>query len=166
MKTIEEPVARVGDLKDGQMKQVQVDGTDVLLLRHEGQFYALGAECPHYHAPLAKGALCNGRVVCPWHASMFDATTGDLLEPPSLDALPKFSVRVEGDEIYVAVPRAVGKAADHAHVQVRAGGRSPVVRHHWHRRGCRSCGGGPSAKRVSRTNRHDRSRASMALRSA
>ena len=29
---------------------------------------------------------------------------GDLIEPPSLDALPKFSVRVEGDEIYVAVP--------------------------------------------------------------
>ena len=61
-------------------------------------------DCPHYHAPLAKGALCNGRVVCPWHVAMFDATTGDLLEPPSLDALPKFSVRVEGDEIYVAVP--------------------------------------------------------------
>jgi NADPH-dependent 2,4-dienoyl-CoA reductase/sulfur reductase-like enzyme/nitrite reductase/ring-hydroxylating ferredoxin subunit len=104
MKTVEEAVARVGDLKDGQMKQVQVGGTDVLLVRLDGQFYALGAECPHNGAPLATGTLCHGRVICPWHAAIFDATSGDLLEPPSLDALAQFSVRVEDDQVYVTVP--------------------------------------------------------------
>ena len=63
MQTIEQPVAHVGDLSDGQMKQVRVGETDVLLLRHEGEYYALGAECPHYGAPLAEGTLLNGRAM-------------------------------------------------------------------------------------------------------
>ena len=104
MNTIQKLVARVGDLQDGQMKQVTVGNIDVLLVRTEGQFYALGATCPHYGASLAEGTLCHGRITCPWHASIFDATTGDLLEPPSLDALPRFPLRVDGDEVYVTVP--------------------------------------------------------------
>lgn len=41
MKTIEEKVAHAGDLQDGQMKKVRVGRTDVLLLRHAGQSYAV-----------------------------------------------------------------------------------------------------------------------------
>jgi apoptosis-inducing factor 3 len=104
MRGIEQPIARVDDLTDGEMRQVQVGDTRVLLVRLHGEYHALGAECPHYGAPLGEGTLCNGRVVCPWHASIFDAATGDLVEPPSLDALPRFSVRVDGGQVYVTVP--------------------------------------------------------------
>ena len=81
-------VAGRGELKDGEMKQVSVDGTDILLARVGGKVHALGARCPHYGAPLVEGVLSGGRIVCPWHHACFNAATGDLEEPPALDALP------------------------------------------------------------------------------
>jgi hypothetical protein len=40
-------VAKVSDLKDGQMKEVEIPGTDgkVLLSRVKGDFYATGNRC-------------------------------------------------------------------------------------------------------------------------
>src|SRR5262245_9036659 len=97
-------LAKVGDLKDGEMKERSVGEMKVLLARANGKFYALGATCPHYGAPLAEGALCGDRVICPWHHASFDVTTGDLLEPPALDALPRYEVRVEGERVIVILP--------------------------------------------------------------
>jgi NADPH-dependent 2,4-dienoyl-CoA reductase/sulfur reductase-like enzyme/nitrite reductase/ring-hydroxylating ferredoxin subunit len=97
-------VARVGDLQDGEMKEVVVGETRVLLSRVRGKFQAIGNVCPHYGGYLHEGCLCGGEVSCPWHQSRFNAATGDLLDPPALDALPRFAVRVEGEEVFVAVP--------------------------------------------------------------
>src|SRR3712207_5821542 len=60
-------VATTDELKDGEMRQVSAGGTDILLARVGGKFHAVGALCTHYGAPLAEGALCGERVVCPWH---------------------------------------------------------------------------------------------------
>ncbi|HYY96902.1 MAG TPA: FAD-dependent oxidoreductase [Pyrinomonadaceae bacterium] len=92
------------ELQDGEMRQVSADGTDILLARIGGNYHAVGATCPHYGAPLAEGVLCGARVVCPWHHACFDVTTGDLVEPPALDALPRYGVRVEGGEVIVSLP--------------------------------------------------------------
>jgi NADPH-dependent 2,4-dienoyl-CoA reductase/sulfur reductase-like enzyme/nitrite reductase/ring-hydroxylating ferredoxin subunit len=99
-------LASVSDLMDGEMKEVSADGTRVLLARVEGEFHAVGATCPHYGAPLAEGALSGTRVVCPWHHACFDVTTGGLEEPPALDALPRYEVRVEGGRVFARVPEA------------------------------------------------------------
>ncbi len=98
------PIAKVTDLANGEMKQVTVAGTEILLTRVEDQFYAVGAHCTHYGAPLAKGALCGKHVICPWHHAWFDVTNGNLLEPPALDALPHYEVRIAGEEVTVRVP--------------------------------------------------------------
>ena len=98
------PIAKVTDLANGEMKQVTAAGTEILLTRVEDQFYAVGAHCTHYGAPLAKGALCGKHVICPWHHAWFDVTNGDLLEPPALDALPHYEVRIAGEEVTVKVP--------------------------------------------------------------
>lgn len=88
-------IAKPGDLKDGEMRQVSAGGTDILLVRVGGKYHAVGAHCTHYGALLAEGALCGERVVCPWHHACFNVATGDLEEPPALDALPRSEVRVE-----------------------------------------------------------------------
>ncbi|HEX8557390.1 MAG TPA: FAD-dependent oxidoreductase, partial [Pyrinomonadaceae bacterium] len=75
-----------------------------LLARVGGEFHAVGATCPHYGAPLAEGALCGARVVCPWHHACFDVTTGGLEEPPALDSLPRYEVRVERGRVLARVP--------------------------------------------------------------
>src|SRR5499426_2314519 len=104
MKYKEIMVAGADELKDGEMKQVDADGTNILLARVNGNYYAVGAICPHYGGPLAEGALCGERVICPWHHASFDVRTGDLLEPPAFDALPRYEVKIEGERVIVDVP--------------------------------------------------------------
>jgi NADPH-dependent 2,4-dienoyl-CoA reductase/sulfur reductase-like enzyme/nitrite reductase/ring-hydroxylating ferredoxin subunit len=97
-------VTTTGELKDGEMKQVSVDGNDILLAHVGGRYHAVGARCTHYGAPLAEGVLSNERIVCPWHHACFNAATGDLEEPPALDSLPCYGVRVEGGNVVVSLP--------------------------------------------------------------
>lgn len=97
-------VAKTTELADGEMKQVSANGAEILLARVEGNFHAVGAHCTHYGAPLVEGVLSGTRIVCPWHHACFDMTTGDLQEPPALDALPCYEVRVENDQVVVSVP--------------------------------------------------------------
>jgi NADPH-dependent 2,4-dienoyl-CoA reductase/sulfur reductase-like enzyme/nitrite reductase/ring-hydroxylating ferredoxin subunit len=94
----------LSDLKDGEMKEVSVGGTQVLLARIGGKYYALGANCPHYGAPLASGVLNGERIICPWHHACFNVKTGDLEEGPSLDSLPRFDVQIEDGRVFVLVP--------------------------------------------------------------
>ncbi|NIT54730.1 MAG: Rieske 2Fe-2S domain-containing protein, partial [Aliifodinibius sp.] len=79
---------KVNDLKNGEMKTFNVNSVDVLLSKIDDKFYAVGAYCTHYGAPLDDGVLSGRRIVCPWHHACFDAMNGDLLEPPARDAIP------------------------------------------------------------------------------
>lgn len=101
---MEAKVARIHDLQDGEMREVVVGKTKVLLVRLKGKFFAIGGECTHYGGPLAEGVLSGHRVICPWHQAVFDVMNGDLEEPPALDSEPCYAVRVEGDEVIVTVP--------------------------------------------------------------
>jgi apoptosis-inducing factor 3 len=102
--SVEAVVAKVSDLADGDMKEVMVGETKVLLTRIKGKFHAIGGECSHYGGPLAEGSLSGERVVCPWHQANFNVVSGDLLEPPALDALARLEVRVAGDQVIVRLP--------------------------------------------------------------
>jgi len=101
----EHVVAHVGDLHDGQMKPVEIDEkTTILLVRLDGRYKAFTPKCPHHGAPMAEGILHEHHLRCPWHQSVFDAADGSLLEPPALDALAQFDIRVAGDEVIVSIP--------------------------------------------------------------
>ncbi len=98
------PLARASDLWDGEMKEFSDGETRILLARVSGRFHATSATCPHYGAPLAEGALCGTRVVCPWHHAVFSVATGRLEEPPALDALVSHDVRMEDGRVIVRLP--------------------------------------------------------------
>jgi nitrite reductase/ring-hydroxylating ferredoxin subunit len=105
---VEERVAGTVDLQDGEMMAVLVGGKKVLLARVDGSFHATAARCPHWGGPLPEGTLHAPRLLCPWHKATFDVRSGDLLEPPALDGIAAFRVRVDGDPRVVAV---IGAAA-------------------------------------------------------
>ena len=94
-------VANTSDLRDGEMKEVSIGETRILLARVNDRFHAVSATCPHYGAPLAEGVLCGTRITCPWHHAAFDVTNGNLEEPPALDGLARYDVHVEGERIMV-----------------------------------------------------------------
>jgi NADPH-dependent 2,4-dienoyl-CoA reductase/sulfur reductase-like enzyme/nitrite reductase/ring-hydroxylating ferredoxin subunit len=97
-------VAKTGDLADGEMRQVEAGETAVLLVRVAGEYHALGATCTHFGAKLADGVLSGDRLVCPWHKACFRVPDGRVQEPPALNDLPRFALRVDGDTILVTVP--------------------------------------------------------------
>ena len=97
-------LANTFDLRDGEMKEVTVDERRILLARVGDSFHAVSATCPHYGGPLAEGVLCGTRVVCPWHHAAFNIVNGDLEDPPALDSLVRYDLRVEGERLLVSVP--------------------------------------------------------------
>ena len=114
MQETEAVVAKVNDLRDGEKRQVSVNETDILLVRVNGNFYAIGAYCTHYQAPLEEGVLSGNRIICPWHNAYFQIDTGNQQEPPGLDSLPCYSVRVEGEDVIVNVPQSCSKTRTRA----------------------------------------------------
>ena len=105
------------ELADGERKVVPVGQHSLLLIHHEGQFYALDSRCPHMRLPL-KGAKVEGATLtCPWHHSAFDLRTGDVKAwspwPPAVGkmlgalrrerALNVYPTKVKDGAIWIAI---------------------------------------------------------------
>lgn len=97
-------LANTSDLHDGEMKEISVGEVKILLARVGDSFHAVSATCPHYGGPLAEGTLCGTRVVCPWHHAAFNVVNGDMEDPPALDSLVSYPLRVDGERIMVSLP--------------------------------------------------------------
>lgn len=98
---IEAVVGKVGDFKDGEMKEVDVGDQKALLVKEGGEFHAVSHKCTHYGAPLSKGSYSQGVVRCPWHGACFNIKTGDIEDFPGLDSLHKFQVEVRGEDVVI-----------------------------------------------------------------
>ncbi len=89
------------DLADGSMLQGQAHGEAVLLVRRGNDFFAVGAFCTHYNAPLAEGLLTDCEIRCPWHHACFDLKTGAPHSPPALNGLTLWNTEKKGELIFV-----------------------------------------------------------------
>jgi NADPH-dependent 2,4-dienoyl-CoA reductase/sulfur reductase-like enzyme/nitrite reductase/ring-hydroxylating ferredoxin subunit len=102
MKEAMQRVASLSALQADKGLRVDVGDKKILLIRDGEAVCAYSAVCPHAGGPLEEGALCNGRIVCPWHKGTFRVSDGALLEPPPLDPLARYPVRVEGDDVFLS----------------------------------------------------------------
>jgi NADPH-dependent 2,4-dienoyl-CoA reductase/sulfur reductase-like enzyme/nitrite reductase/ring-hydroxylating ferredoxin subunit len=89
------------DLAEGRMILGQVAGEAVVLARSGGALFAIGAECTHYHGPLADGMLVADTVRCPWHHACFSLRTGEALRAPALNPVACWRVEQQDGKIYV-----------------------------------------------------------------
>jgi apoptosis-inducing factor 3 len=94
-------VLSIEELPLGKKKVVKVGTIEVLLIHHEDGLMAVQPKCPHAGAPLEEGAICGRKLVCPWHMGTFALPTGELLEPPPMEPLKTYSVRLQGNDILV-----------------------------------------------------------------
>jgi nitrite reductase/ring-hydroxylating ferredoxin subunit len=117
-----EYVCRQNELASGQMKAFQVGRRSIVLVRGEGDFYALRNLCPHQGAELSEGWLSGtalpspvgevhygraGEILrCPWHNWEFDVRTGRSLHDPDHERVRAYSVVVRESEVYVDLGRA------------------------------------------------------------
>ncbi|MGO9402800.1 MAG: FAD-dependent oxidoreductase [Terriglobales bacterium] len=91
----------VQDLADGEMALGQVDGEDLVLVRRADEFFAVGANCTHYHGMLSQGLVVEETLRCPLHHACFSLRTGEALRAPALDPIPRWRVERIGDKVFV-----------------------------------------------------------------
>src|SRR5471032_1989048 len=94
--------AKFDDLREDRGTRVSIADTPILLVRQGDEVHAFSADCPHAGAPLEQGAICNGRIVCPWHKGTFAVADGSLIEPPPLTGLKRYPVALENGNVLVS----------------------------------------------------------------
>lgn len=108
-------VAKAGELKDGEMKKVHLEGREYLVALARGRYYCVDDRCPHLAGDLSLGTLTGTVITCPDHYSQFDLVTGAVIRWTNLTGIvarmdlrahpPKplttYEVKVEGGRVSV-----------------------------------------------------------------
>ena len=88
--------------EENSMTPVEVAGEELLIIRQEGEFYALPNECTHAKFPLHDGELLEGKVKCQYHGATYDLETGRA-SLPAVKKIRLFTTSVENDTLYVTL---------------------------------------------------------------
>ncbi len=117
----------LGDLADGGIVLGKVEAEEVILVRRGDEFFAVGAQCTHYHGPLAEGLIVDDTVRCPWHHACFSLRTGEAVRAPALDPVPCWRVERIGDKAFVREKLAGPTPRRSSPAKVSAGTPASVV---------------------------------------
>lgn len=103
-------VADDDELWDGEMESYDVDGAEVLLIRIDGEYRAYDGICPHQSTSLVEGRLEGTTLTCSAHEWMFDARTGNGINPHTA-CLRRREVRVTDGSVLVSRTATAGSVA-------------------------------------------------------
>jgi 3-phenylpropionate/trans-cinnamate dioxygenase ferredoxin component len=87
----------LSNLKPGSIGVVDVHGESAVVFNVDGSYFALDDYCPHAGAPLSEGTLEEKTIICPWHGSCFDVTTGAVQCGPASEGIKTYTVHIDGE---------------------------------------------------------------------
>jgi nitrite reductase/ring-hydroxylating ferredoxin subunit len=93
-------VARVGDVRAGDVIAVKIDDLELVLGLDGERYFATQRRCAHRNGDLADGIVARGCVVCPQHGWRFSTLTGRAPESDDY-CLTTYAVRVVGERIEI-----------------------------------------------------------------
>ncbi len=94
----------IEDIADGGMLAGEVEGENMVLVRHGREVFAVGAECTHYHGNLAEGIVSGETIRCPLHHACYDLRTGSPTAP-ALNPIPVWNVEQRDGRLFVTTKR-------------------------------------------------------------
>jgi len=94
----------VAELPEQGTFGVELDGKPLVIVRSEGEVYALDEFCTHEEVSLADAEVYDRTLECWLHGSCFDLRSGKPTSPPATKPLNTYPVRIYGNDVYVAVP--------------------------------------------------------------
>jgi nitrite reductase/ring-hydroxylating ferredoxin subunit len=97
------PVARVGEIASGSMKEIDLGGRQALLAFIEGKYFAFSRQCPHEAADLkTAGQLLAGMSIrCNNHSYCYDLRSGECTLPKGGPPLTVLPAEQRGEEVCV-----------------------------------------------------------------
>lgn len=99
-------VLKENELEENTMKCVQAGEIPVLLVKQNGEIFAIAHTCSHLGGPLSEGTLFDDcSVKCPWHGSVFSLKDGSVIKGPAAEPQPKFDVRVKNGQVEVKLQK-------------------------------------------------------------
>lgn len=98
-------VCLLSDIEEGAYADFEIAGRPILVCRSQGKFYAIENICSHALNPLSGGRMRRGSIVCPLHGARFNIVTGAAEGPPATLPIETFTVKVEGDDVFVGVKK-------------------------------------------------------------
>lgn len=101
-------ITKTTDITNGQMKAVNIEGKEILVINYDGKYFAINGRCTHMGGELVKGRLEGKIVTCPRHGAQFDVTTGSCIRGPRIGLIKlnakdevTYEVKVESDSVKV-----------------------------------------------------------------
>jgi 3-phenylpropionate/trans-cinnamate dioxygenase ferredoxin subunit len=91
------------EIPEAGAKLVVIDSTPVAVVRSEGEVYAIHDICSHANVSLSEGEVDDGSIECWLHGSRFDLRTGKPTGLPATKPIPVYTVKIEGDTVYVSL---------------------------------------------------------------
>ena len=88
-------------IRDGEVRDVNVEGIGVVVGRCEGRLHAVEDRCSHDDGPLGEGVLAGCEIVCPRHGARFDLRDGKVTRMPAVAPIRSFSLKEEGGRVYL-----------------------------------------------------------------
>ena len=93
----------LSELPEEGALRVELDGKPICIARSQGEVFAVSDICSHADVSLSEGDVEDGTVECWLHGSTFDLATGQPLSLPATRPVPVYPVKIDGDDVYVAV---------------------------------------------------------------
>ncbi len=94
------PVAKVSQVRSGDVLAVEVDGKQIVVGRDGDRLFAMQRQCVHRGGDLAEGIVSRGHLICPNHGWRFSTATGCHADASEY-CLVTYAVRVVDDQIEI-----------------------------------------------------------------
>ncbi len=88
-------------LKSGEPKKIEIDGTSVCVVRVGEEVFAIADTCSHADASLSDGEVSDFKIECWLHGAEFDLRSGAALTPPATQGLETFTVNKSGNSVTI-----------------------------------------------------------------
>ena len=94
-------LASTADLAEGEFVTTEVDGTEIIVGKADGRYFAVEDLCPHAYVNISYGSLEGCELTCPWHGYSFDVHSGECLTGLESEQLTTLPVEERGGGIYL-----------------------------------------------------------------
>ncbi len=103
MPVVTERLCKVDDVAPNTAQRFDVGRFRICLVRLGDDFYAIGDRCSHADYSLSEGEIWpdEKEIECWKHGSTFSLITGEPQSLPATMPVPVYTVRVEGDDVFV-----------------------------------------------------------------